>query len=96
MGKPAQSLIRRIEILFSSAAIGVAQRAVCSAILSVVNENDLSLYRNRWIAIEDDGTVVADADDLDGLLTALTSLPDSTASIQRVPAVNAPLFIGLP
>ena len=60
-----------------------------------VDENVLHRYQNRWVAIQDDGTVIADADDLDTLLTALQLLPDSKASIQRVPAHGEPLFVGL-
>ena len=52
-------------------------------------------YRDRWVAIQDDGVVVADADDLDGLLSCLQRVPDVRASIMRIPAADEPLFVGL-
>jgi Family of unknown function (DUF5678) len=55
----------------------------------------LERFRNRWVAIQNDGTVLTDAADLDGLLTKLKMMPDSNASIQRIPAANEPLFVGL-
>ena len=53
-----------------------------------VDESALRRYGNRWVAVQDDGTIVADANDLDTLLTALQNLPDAKASIQRVPAAD--------
>lgn len=52
-------------------------------------------YRDRCFAIRDDGAVVADADDLDGLLPCLQRVPDVRASIMRIPAADEPLFVGL-
>ena len=52
-------------------------------------------YRDRWVAIQDDGAVVADAEDLDGLLSYLQRVPDVRASIMRIPAADEPLFVGL-
>lgn len=52
-------------------------------------------YRDRWVAVEDDGNVVADAVDLDGLLTILQGMPAVKASIQRIPAADEPLFVGI-
>ena len=60
-----------------------------------MDESALHKYRNRWVAVQDDGTIVADANDLDTLLIALQKLPDTKASIQRVPAADEPLFVGL-
>jgi Family of unknown function (DUF5678) len=60
-----------------------------------VNEAAMERYRNRWIAIQADGAVIADAEDLDGLLKQLKGLPDAKASIQRVPSADEPLFVGL-
>ncbi len=60
-----------------------------------MDQNTLQLYRNRWVALLDDGSVLADADDLDALLTLLAGLPDAKASIQRVPDADEPLFVGL-
>ena len=61
----------------------------------VVDESALEKHGNRWVAVQDDGTIVADANDLDTLLIALQNLPDTKASIQRVPAADEPLFVGL-
>ena len=52
-------------------------------------------YRDRWVAIQDDGAIVADAEDLDGLLSHLQHLPDVRTSIMRSPAADEPLFVGL-
>lgn len=52
-------------------------------------------YQNRWVAIQTDGTVVADAVDLHALLTLLAAMPDTKAAIQRIPALNEPVFVGL-
>ncbi len=52
-------------------------------------------YENRWVAVLADGSVFADADDLDALLTRLAELPAAKASIQRVPGADEPLFVGL-
>ena len=55
-------------------------------------------YCDRWVAIQDDGAIVADAEDLDGLLSHLQHLqhlPDVRASIMRIPAADEPLFVGL-
>ncbi len=55
----------------------------------------LERFRNRWVAIQNDGTVLTDAADLDGLLTKFKTMPDSNASIQRIPAADEPLSVGL-
>jgi Family of unknown function (DUF5678) len=60
-----------------------------------MNEQMVERYRDRWVAIRDDGSVVADAADLDGVLLQLKDLPDERASIQRIPALDEPLFAGL-
>jgi Family of unknown function (DUF5678) len=52
-------------------------------------------YQDRWVAIQHDGTVVADAEDLEALLSLLQTMPDSKAAIQRIPAFNEPVFVGL-
>jgi DNA-binding LacI/PurR family transcriptional regulator len=55
----------------------------------------LEKYRERWIALSVDGVVVADADEIDVLLNRLDEAGITGATIQRVPAANEPLFIGL-
>ncbi len=52
-------------------------------------------FRNRWIAVHDDANVVADANTLDHLLVVLEAQPATQASIQRVPAADERLFVGL-
>jgi hypothetical protein len=60
-----------------------------------MDHNALRDYEKRWVAVLDDGSVLADANDLDALLTRLAELPAAKASIQRVPAADEPLFVGL-
>ena len=52
-------------------------------------------YQDRWVAIQSDGIVVADAADPHALLTLLATMPDTKAAIQRIPALNEPVFVGL-
>ena len=56
---------------------------------------DLERFRDRWVAVGDDGSVVADAATLEDLHRALPSTPAVHVVIQRVPAVDEPLFVGL-
>ena len=60
-----------------------------------MNQDVIERYRDRWVAIRDDETVVADAEDLGGLLRLLEMTPAEGASIQRIPAADEPLFVGL-
>lgn len=60
-----------------------------------MNRSIIERFRNRWIAVQDDGNVVADAETLDQLLVVLETMPATQASIQRVPATDEPLFVGL-
>ena len=48
------------------------------------------------VAIQDDGTIFADANDLDTPLITLQNLPDTNASIQPMHADHEPLFVGIP
>ena len=52
-------------------------------------------YHDRWVAIQSDGTVVTDAVDLHALLSLLAAMPDTKATIQRIPALDEPVFAGL-
>jgi hypothetical protein len=52
-------------------------------------------YHDRWVAIADDDVVVADAESLDLLLAELNKTGTTGTTIQRIPAVGEPLFIGL-
>ena len=52
-------------------------------------------YRARWIATDDEGTVVADAENLGELLELLDTMPPIRTTVQRVPAADDPIFVGL-
>jgi hypothetical protein len=55
----------------------------------------LEEYRERWVAFGADGTVLADAGEIDLLLDLLDQAGIGGTTIQRFPAANEPLFIGL-
>lgn len=52
-------------------------------------------YRGRWVAVDESGDVVADADELEALLERLVELGLEADTIQRVPGVGEPIFVGL-
>lgn len=52
-------------------------------------------FRGRWVALDDAGEVVADADELGALLEHLELKHLHADTMQRVPASDDPLFIGL-
>lgn len=52
-------------------------------------------YRGRWVAVDESGDVVADADELGPLLERLAELGLPADTIQRVPGVGEPIFVGL-
>lgn len=52
-------------------------------------------YRARWIATNDEGIVVADAENLGELLELLDTMPAIRTTVQRVPAADDPMFVGL-
>ena len=52
-------------------------------------------YRGRWVALDDTGEVVADADELGQLLDHLESAGVHANTAQRLPAIDDPLFLGL-
>lgn len=53
-------------------------------------------YRGRWVAVSETGDVVADADELDVLLTLVErDGPRPDVVVQRVPEADAPMFVGL-
>jgi hypothetical protein len=55
----------------------------------------LDRYRGRWIALGDDGSVMADAAELDELFAVLDERQIDGTTIQRVPLADEPLFVGL-
>jgi hypothetical protein len=56
----------------------------------------LERYRGRWVAVNEAGDVVADADELGVLLADCEGKGfSSDMVVHRVPEVDAPLFVGL-
>ncbi len=55
----------------------------------------LERYRGRVVGIDGDGHVVADAAELDELLDKLDAKGIVGVTVQRIPALDEPLFIGL-
>ncbi len=53
-------------------------------------------YRGRWVAVNHDGDVVADAAELDVLLSSVEANgPRPDLVVQRIPEADAPVFVGL-
>lgn len=52
-------------------------------------------FRGRWVALDESGEVVADAGELGTLLEHLESTGLHADTVQRVPAADDPLFVGL-
>ena len=52
-------------------------------------------YRNHWVALTDDGTVVAHDESFEGLDEILSSMPPVHVVIRPIPAANEPLFVGV-
>jgi Family of unknown function (DUF5678) len=55
----------------------------------------LERYRGRWVAVDGTGEVVADSDELGTLLEHLAHSALTASTIQRVPEIDEPLFVGL-
>jgi hypothetical protein len=55
----------------------------------------VELYRNQWVAIGDDGAVIAHDASFETLDAALSKLPPTHVVIRRIPAADEPLFVGL-
>jgi hypothetical protein len=60
-----------------------------------VKRDLIERYRGRWVAVDEFGDVVADADELGPLLERLAELGLPADTIQRVPGVGEPIFVGL-
>lgn len=60
-----------------------------------MDQSVLDRYRERWVGIDVDGHVLADAGELDELLDTLDANNVVGAVVQRIPGVNEPLFVGL-
>lgn len=52
-------------------------------------------FRGRWVALNDAGDVVADAEELGPLLERLEAAGLHAQTVQRVPAADDPLFVGV-
>jgi hypothetical protein len=52
-------------------------------------------YRGRWVGVDAAGCVVADAEELDELLDSLDAAGIVGATVQRIPSLDEPLFVGL-
>ena len=52
-------------------------------------------YRGRWVAVDESGEVVADADELGTLLERVAELAVTADTVQRVPGIGEPIFVGL-
>jgi hypothetical protein len=52
-------------------------------------------YRNHWVAVGDDGNVVAHDLSFETLDEILSAMPPVHVVIRRIPAANEPLFVGV-
>ncbi len=52
-------------------------------------------YRNQWVAVGDDGGVVAHDESFEKLDKTLSNLAPVHVVIRRIPASDEPLFVGL-
>ncbi len=52
-------------------------------------------YRNQWVAIGDDGDVVAHDLSYEKLTAMLSTMPPIRVLVRRIPAVDEPLFVGV-
>lgn len=65
------------------------------ASLVAVKHEFVERFRGRWVAVDEAGDVVADADELDAVLELVEAEGLIADVVQRVPEADAPLFIGL-
>ena len=55
----------------------------------------LERYRERWVAFDPNGAVMANAEYVDELLELLDQMNLVASANLRIPAANEPLFVGL-
>ena len=60
-----------------------------------MKRDHIEKYRGRWVAVGESGDVVADADELGSLLARLEELGVIADTVQRVPGIGEPIFVGL-
>lgn len=63
--------------------------------VQIVRAELVERFRGRWVALDDAGDVVADAEELGALLECLESSGIHAHVVQRVPAADDPMFVGL-
>ncbi len=61
----------------------------------IVRADLVERFRGRWVALDDAGNVVADADELGVLLERLETAGIHAHVVQRVPGADDPMFVGL-
>lgn len=60
-----------------------------------MRQDVIERYRGRWIAVDNSGDVVADAAELGLLFDQVSKLGATGTTVQRVPGLDEPLFVGL-
>ena len=60
-----------------------------------VKRDLIERYRGRWVAVDESGDIVADADELGPPLERFAESGLLADTIQRVPGVGEPIFVGL-
>ena len=63
--------------------------------MGAVEQLVMERYRGRWVGVDASGCVVSDAEELDELLDSLDAAGIVAATVQRVPTLGEPLFVGL-
>ena len=61
----------------------------------IVRADLVERFRGRWVALDDAGDVVADADELGVLLDNLERAGVHAHVVQRIPSADDPMFAGL-
>lgn len=77
--------------------VSASERASVSPLTTIwaVEQLVMERYRGRWVGVDAAGRVVADAEELDELLDSLDAAGIVGATVQRIPALDEPLFVGL-
>jgi hypothetical protein len=85
---------RRFWIEWPSENVADPQRQAKSKVKGMKRDL-IERYRGRWVAVDESGDVVADADELGTLLERLAELGVTADTVQRVPGIGEPIFVGL-
>ena len=62
---------------------------------AIMDQALVERYRNHWVAVGDDGTVVAHDLSFEKLDEILSAMAPVHVVIRRIPAANEPLFVGV-